>query len=191
MTKSDLNGLLRNILRDIEVELKDEFDRNFDRQSFFGEAWKRRKSPVKNGNRAILVDSGTLRRSLRTKRTAKGVSFDYNKDYASIHNEGGNIRVTKRMKRFFWAKYYEASGSFGRRKDGSLRRDRRTIRLVTEAEFWKLMALKPEGSEIRMPKRQFIGDHPKVDEAVKDIIRENVEQFIKDNFGDREEEIVL
>lgn len=191
MTKGEINGLLRNILRDIEVELTDEFNRNFDRQSFFGDAWKRRKSPIKNENRAILVDSGALRRSLRTKRTTNGVSFDYNKDYASIHNEGGGIRVTKRMKRFFWAKYYSASGSFGRRKDGSLRRDRRTIRLVTEAEFWKLMALKPEGSEIRIPKRQFIGDHPKVDESVKDIIRENVEEFLKENFGDREEEIVL
>lgn len=191
MTDRDITELLRHIFKDIEVELKEEFDSNFDRQSFFGEAWQRRKSPIKGDNRAILVNSGALRRSLRTKRIAGGVSFDYDKEYASIHNDGGNVKVTERMKRFFWAKYYETSGSFGRRRDGSLRRDKRTIRLVTEAEFWKLMALKPVGSAIKIPKRQFIGDHPKVDESVNAIIRENVEQFIKDNFGDIKEEIKI
>jgi hypothetical protein len=29
-------------------------------------------------------------------------------EYTQIHNEGGEIVVTEKMKAFFWAKYYEA-----------------------------------------------------------------------------------
>lgn len=36
--------------------------------------------------------------------------------YAEIHNEGGDIKVTARMKRFFWAKYREANGGAWTRK---------------------------------------------------------------------------
>ena len=184
MSKGDLNALLRKIFRDMEVEFTDEFDRNFERQSFFGEAWKRRRSPVKDRGRGLLIDSGGLRGSLRTKISRTGITFIYDKDYASIHNEGGEIRVTKRMKRFFWAKYYSTSGSFSRRKDGSLRRDQRNSRLTTEADFWRMMALKPEGSVIRIPRRQFIGNHPEIEKSAREIIIENTDAFLRDNFGD-------
>lgn len=190
MTRSDYRTLLRQILRDIQVELADEFDRNFERQGFFSESWKRRKGPLRQ-NGHILVDSGALRRSIRTKRSDTGVEFTSDLPYASIHNDGGSIKVTARMKRFFWARYYAASGSFGRRKDGSLRRDRRTVRLVSEAEFWKLMALKPVGSEIRIPKRQFIGNSPEVERSVTEIIEQNIEQYFNDNFDDEVTRIEL
>ena len=56
------------------------------------------------------------------------------------------IVVTTRMKKYFWHKYYEATGSFGRKKDGSRRNDKRTVQLSDEAEFWKFMALKKAGT---------------------------------------------
>ncbi len=31
-------------------------------------------------------------------------------DYAQVHNEGANIPVIPKMKKFFWAKHYEAGG---------------------------------------------------------------------------------
>ena len=46
--------IIKNILHDIQVELTDEFDQNFERQAFFSEAWQRRKSPIRNEGRAIL-----------------------------------------------------------------------------------------------------------------------------------------
>ena len=55
---------IKKILRDIQVELTDEFDRNFEREAFFSEAWERRRSPVR-ANEHLLVDSGTLRRSIQ------------------------------------------------------------------------------------------------------------------------------
>ena len=38
----NINKIIKNILRDIQVEMTDEFDQNFERQAFFSEAWQRR-----------------------------------------------------------------------------------------------------------------------------------------------------
>lgn len=42
----DMRKIIRRILKDIRVEMGDEFDRNFERQAFFSEAWQRRGSPT-------------------------------------------------------------------------------------------------------------------------------------------------
>lgn len=180
---NDFNRVLRNILRDIEVELKDEFDRNFGRQAFFTEAWARRKSPTRPGGH-ILVDTGRLRRSIRSEIRESSIVFSSDHPAAAIHNEGGEIKVTKKMKKYFWHRYYSATGSFGRRKDGSLRQDKRNSQLTTEAEFWRAMALMKEGSTIKIPKRQFLGYAPEVEQAVRGIIEENIEEYLREAFPD-------
>lgn len=175
---TDASEIIRRILRDIEVELGDEFDRNFERQGFFSEAWERRKSPFRPGG-ATLVDTGGLRKSIMTSKDANSITFRSDHPAAAIHNEGGEITVTPKMKRFFWAKYYEAEGAFGRRKrtNGSPRQDRKNIRLSTEAEFWRCMALMKVGSKIRIPQRRFLGNAPEVETAVREIIEENLDKF--------------
>ncbi|MBD5337694.1 MAG: phage morphogenesis protein [Bacteroides sp.] len=176
---------LKKVLRDIRVELTEEFDRNFEREAFFSEAWERRKSPTRpNGH--ILVDSGTLRRSIRSEIRESSIVFKSDLPYAAVHNEGGEIKVTERMKRFFWYKYYSTTGSFGRRKDGSLRRDKRNNRLTTEAEFWKCMAMMRVGSSIRIPRRRFLGNSPEVEQAVREIIEENITEFFNTDFDIKE-----
>lgn len=175
---------LKKVLRDIQVELTDEFDRNFEREAFFSEAWERRKSPTRpNGH--ILVDSGTLRRSIRSEIKESSIVFKSDLPYAAIHNEGGEIKVTERMKRFFWYKYHSATGSFGRRKDGTLRRDKRNNQLTTEAEFWKCMALMKVGASIKIPRRQFLGNSPEVEAAVREIIEENISEYFRTDFNIR------
>ena len=131
--------IMRKILRDIKVDLTDQFDRNFERESFFGEGWARRKSPTR-GEGHILVSSGALRRSITSRSDDTSITFYSSLPYAAIHNDGGEIKVTRRMKSFFWHKYYEAVGGFGRKKDGNLRNDKNNKRLSTEAEFYKAMA---------------------------------------------------
>ena len=168
--------IIKNILRDIQVEMADEFDKNFERQAFFTEAWQRRKSPTRPGGH-ILVDTGGLRRSITSHTTEKSVVFRSEHPVAAIHNEGGEIKVTAKMKKFFWHKYYETTGSFGRRKDGSLSKNKRTVQLSTEAEFWKFMALMKVGSTIKIPRRQFIGVAPEVENMVREIIEENLTEF--------------
>lgn len=169
--------VFRNRLRDIQVELGDEFDKNFERQGFFGQAWARRKSPVRSGG-AILVDTGGLRRSIRSEIRESSIIFVSEHPAAAIHNEGGEVKVTAKMKRYFWHKYYAASGAFGRKKDGSVRNDSRTRRLGSEADFWKAMALMKTGSTIKIPKRQFLGVSPEVEAAVREIIEENLNEYV-------------
>lgn len=178
---NDLAIVFRRILKDIQVDLKDEFDKNFERQGFFSEKWERRRSPLRAG-RATLVDTGGLRRSVKSRVTADGVTFYSTHPAADIHNEGGDIKVTARMKGYFWHRYYEAVGGFGRKKNGELRNDKRTRRLSGDAAFWKYMALMRVGSVIRIPKRQFLGAASEVEKAVTDIIKTRLSEYFNEDF---------
>lgn len=177
----DIQKIIRNILNDVRVELSDEFDRNFERQAFFNEAWQRRSSPTRPGG-SILIDTGKLRQSISSRTTDNSITFCSTLPYAAIHNEGDEIKVTARMKRFFWHKYNEATGSFGRKKNGERRNDKRTVQLSTEAEFWKHMALMKEGKSIKIPRRRFLGASPEVEQAVKDIIEENLTEYFEHEY---------
>ena len=159
--------------------MADEFDQNFEREAFFSEAWQRRRSPMRPDGH-ILVASGQLRRSIQSRTTENSITFFTTEPYAAIHNEGGEIVVTARMKKYFWHKYYEATGSFGRKKDGSRRNDKRTVQLSDEAEFWKFMALKKAGTTIKTPRRRFLGTSPEVEQAVRTIIEENLSGYIEE-----------
>ena len=202
----NVQKIIKYILRDIQVELTDEFDRNFERQAFFSEKWQRRKSPARNQGRAILTDTGRLRRSIQSRVADAHIEFFSTEPYAAIHNEGGEIVVTDRMKRFFRAKAYEAAGTFGRRskkhpprpsrREGVLRgqgaggkgplSDRQfwgwmhTAPLTPEAEFWCALAMKPAGSTIKIPRRRFLGTSPEVEKAVREIIDENITDLGQD-----------
>ena len=85
--------------------------------------------------------------------------------YAATHNDGEEIGVTERMKRFFWAKHLEHKERMGVE--------------APETEFWKRMALKKPGSHIKIPRRHFLGPDKAVDRTVNDIINNELENFIK------------
>lgn len=155
----ELRKVVRRILGDIRVELGDEFDQNFERQGFFAEKWQRRKSPIR-GDGHILVASGDLRKSIRSRSDDHSITFYSDLAYAGIHNEGGEIKVTARMKRFFWHKYYE-----------------------TKDEFWKAMALMKVGKTIKIPRRQFLGMAPEVETEVRKIIEDNLTQYFEHDFN--------
>ena len=159
MADGELRKVVRRILGDIRVELGDEFDQNFERQGFFAEKWQRRKSPIR-GDGNILVASGDLRKSIRSRSDESSITFYSDLAYAGIHNEGGEIKVTARMKRFFWHKYYE-----------------------TKDEFWKAMALMKVGKTIKIPRRQFLGMAPEVETEVRKIIEDNLTQYFEHDFN--------
>ena len=115
MSKNDLIHVFARILRDVQIELKDEFDRNFERQGFFSERWARRRSPLRPG-RATLVDtgglryfwarhyvavggfgrkkSGELRGDKRTRQLSSEASFW---KYMALMRVGSVIRIPKRQ----------------------------------------------------------------------------------------------
>ena len=179
-------AIFQSILRDIQVELGDEFDQNFERQAFFTQAWQRRKSPTRPGG-LILVDSGGLRQSIRSDIRDSSIVFLTDHPAAAIHNEGGEIKVTAKMKRFFRAKFYESQGGFGRKKgdpnrptlpDGAFYAWTSKMSLNTISEFWRIMALMKVGSTIKIPQRKILGTSPEVEKAVREIIEENLNEYI-------------
>ena len=171
--KQEAERLFGRILKDIQVELADEFDQNFEREAFFSEAWARRKSPVHGGRSGhLLVDTGALRGSIRSRIQGDSVFFSSDLPYAGIHNDGGDIIVTARMKRFFWAKFREANGgTWGRGGSGGV-----------EAEFWKMMALKKVGTTIQIPRRRFLGVNAEVEKIVTGIVEENLRNYFENEF---------
>lgn len=87
-TDKNTRAVIRRILSDIRVELGDEFDRNFERQAFFSDAWARRKIPTRPGG-TILVDTGTLRRSIRSRTTDDSITFYTDLPYAPSTTTAG------------------------------------------------------------------------------------------------------
>ena len=69
----DVKKVVARILKDIQVEMSDEFDKNFERQAFFSEKWQRRKSPIRDEGRAILTDTGALRKSIGSRTTENSI----------------------------------------------------------------------------------------------------------------------
>ena len=124
-----------------------------------------------------MIGSGALRRSIKTKSDDTSVEFYSTLPYAAIHNNGGQIRVTAAMKRFFWAKYYEVTGGFKRRKDGNLSGSMRQQVLSAEAAFYKALALKRTGSVIRIPRRRFLGSSPELERSVSEIVSHTLKEY--------------
>lgn len=186
-----VNRLIRVTLKDIKVEALDEFDRNFEREAFFNDKWARRKYND-DESRGLLIKTGNLRRSITGRITDRdSVVIETTQPYAKIHNEGGTITVTRKMKKYFWWKYITITVSkrmkagipityserFSRKKDGTLRNTKRNRELTEEAKFYRAMAMKKAGSKITIPKRQFIGNHPELEELLKEIFYNNAKNF--------------
>lgn len=186
-----INLLVRETLKDIRTEALEEFDRNFEREAFFNDKWARRKYND-DESRGLLIKTGNLRRSITGRITDRdSVVIETTQPYAKIHNEGGTITVTRKMKKYFWWKYITITGSkrmkagipityserFSRKKDGTLRNTKRNRELTEEAKFYRAMAMKKTGSKITIPKRQFIGNHPDLEKLLKEIFYNNAKNF--------------
>lgn len=181
-----VNQLIKETLKDIRTEALDEFDRNFEREAFFNEKWARRKFND-DRSRGLLVQTGNLRRSITGRITSRdSVVIETTEPYARIHNEGGTITVTRKMKSHFWKMYYTVTGgkaadgfsnNLQRKKNGAPRNNKRNRALTAEAEFYRRMAMKKAGSKITIPKRQFIGNHPDLEKLLKEIFYNNAKNF--------------
>lgn len=171
-----------DFLTDIRVNVMEEFDRNFERKAFFDQPWKNVKFPNRKGS--LMMRSGALRRSLKSNVQGNLIRFWSSQAYAGIHNDGGEITVTDKMKRFFWAMHYKALGGIRYNvKTKSAVFDKRGQRLSQEARMWKFMALKKAGGKIKIDARTFIGYHPRVDVMVKeaaDHYFKGLEMYIRD-----------
>lgn len=107
--------------------------------------------------------------------------------YAAIHNEGGTVhpKITPKMRRFAWAKYYELKD-----KQKGAQKPRKGQKNGTsqsagdhpdsgEAEKWKRLALtKKEALTINIPQRQFMGQSAELDAKISAYVEKEVLRII-------------
>lgn len=174
-------NFIKNILSDIRVDLTDEFDKNFERKAFFDKPWDSTKIPNRRGS--VMMRTGKLRRSVRSKQSNNDITWSSSLPYASLQNEGGEIIVTEKMKRFFWAMFYKATGAVSKTKKGDTRNNQRNKKLTEEAATWKALALQKVGAKMKVKQRQFIGEHPQVRQRIEHIVDLNMKELEKDIFN--------
>lgn len=167
----DFKTFLNHILTDTKVKLTEAFDRNFDRKAFFDDKWANTLIPNRRGS--LMMRTGTLRRSIRSNIEGTTLRWTSSVPYADIQNNGGEVEITTKMKRYFWAMYYKATGAAKGRKGATQKA------FSVEAEHWKALALKKVGDKLSIPKRQFIGDHPEVKRMIDEIVGYNLNEVFK------------
>lgn len=101
--------------------------------------------------------------------------------YARIHNEGGvinrKVTPTPKMKTFFWAKYFKATGI--KREDSREQKEGKAKAAGDDAEKWKRAALSKELSIKQvMPQRQFMGKGKEISEKIIEMARGELEKVL-------------
>jgi phage gpG-like protein len=167
--KATLKKLPKLVSNDVVNFTKD----NFRRQGFLGEAlerWPARKKKTKWGNtprnsgRAILVDSGKLRRANRiTQADWQAIVIANAMPYAKAHNNGLRVEVTQNVKAH---KRKLGKGIYSVKT----KKERKSIINVT-AHKRKV--------KMNLPKRQFIGDSPYLRRNIQRTIAIQIQKALK------------
>ena len=123
----------------------------------------------------LLSSRQILYKSIAYTPEQGAVTIYSNVKYAAIHNEGGTVvshpRITPKMRRFAWARYYESGGG----KKGHNGQE------TGDAAMWKALALTKKSTltiKSKIPKRQFMGSSRELNSAVEQIINTEVGKLI-------------
>lgn len=148
-----IEGELRKLPTKAAVKAERFFLRNFDLQGFQSdhglEKWDARKPDFTPG-RKIEVQTGKLRQGVQGSASGNLIKVQVTGPatrYADTQNFGADIPVTAQMKKYFWAMWYKTNNA-----------------------MWRNMALKKEGSVIKVKARKFIG-------PTEAVLRELMELF--------------
>lgn len=156
---SEIKQLKQQLLNDFAVIAEDEFDKNFERKAFFDQPWAARRAPDIG---SLLMRTGALRRSLTYDIRESSIVVSSSMPYAIIHNEGGQIPITARMRKFWMRKYIESG-----------KKDSRALAMAITKK-----------QHISIPKRQFVGAHPELTRQMQKSaelrITKWAERYIKD-----------
>lgn len=161
LLQKEFKALFKALPAELSFLAAEFFDNSFRLQGFLDASlkpWAPRKAEA--GGRAILISTGALRGSVYANPSgsiARVTAGNSKVPYAKIHNEGGTIPVTVKMKKFFWAKFKE-----------------------TKAEGWRALAL---SKSITIPARQFMGDSKALDEKIGKHIDDKLNEIFDKTFN--------
>lgn len=168
------------IHRDLPIKLGNiavaAFKRNFQDEGFFGSKWKdvqrHRIGMGADAHRKILTGTGDLGRSIQYIVADAMVTVISDLVYSRLHNDGGttNPKVTDKMRKFAWAKFFENGGGNGKKADD----------LTEEALKWRNIAItKKDVLTVKIPKRQFMGEHGELDTLLREKIQQELDKLMK------------
>ncbi len=145
----------------IGIEATKHFKKNFFDEGFDGKKWDSRKSKRLGGTNGqkVLSLSGELAESITYRIDGSTIIIYTDKKYAEIHNKGGKITVTDKMRRFFWFKNKEA------KEAGA----------DDVAEMYKAMAL---SKEITIKQRKFMGESKELITIISNRIQKDLKRIL-------------
>ncbi len=171
-----LEQYLGNLARHAAKIAHTHYSNRFIDQNWDGVPWRGRRAADRGKQRAILIKDGNLRDSIRFTSVGNVAIINTDAAYAQIHNEGGEITVTVKMQKYFWAMYYQAKDKIQTKKDGTERKNKANAAANEDMDTWKWLALKKVGEKITIPKRQFMDIPGSVPSAA---LRDDINDFVK------------
>lgn len=167
------------------------YKENFRRSGFVNgglQPWSITKRQLSGGksamsNKGPLLQSGRLMRGVRNSVSDYRVKVLNDVPYAATHNWGGIVRprVTPKMRGYAWFMYYKLTGRSPSIK-GATKSSKKghKFKESTEAKMWERLALtKKKKLQIRIPKRQFIGQSRELDTSLQTELEKRLEAILK------------
>lgn len=148
-----------NVVEDIGNAVVNNALENFEKQAYSNNPWPKRKGK-QDSSRALLVKSGTLRRSIRViSSSPTSVIVGSDVPYARVHNDGGTINQKARSETFVRNRY--ARG----KKKGFFKKG------TTPGQGFSFKA-----SSYNMPQRRFLGVNVQLYKEIRTIIKTEFEK---------------
>lgn len=147
------------------------------------EYWRPRKAYSKwgktprNKGRALLVDTGRLRRSIRVmNKTTTSVTIGSDVPYAKAHNEGYKGNVSQQAKAHSRRKFGKEKRGTGTYSIKTQKENQRTHKIVTGT-----IEVKAHSRTIKqnIPRRRFIGQSPYLDKQIIRIIGAEIAKALR------------
>lgn len=192
--RAELDSLMRSRMPVIAGRMaKDHFQENFRKGGFVNgglHPWQESKRLSAGGSGAasrygtLLSGRNHLFSSISYTPGEYRVRVADDVAYAPIHNWGGITApaVTDRMRRFAWAKFYEASGKARKAATGRGNTRKRGDAEMPEnpqAQFWKRLALTKKAKlSVKVPQRQFIGESRELTEAISTRTEQEIRKIL-------------
>lgn len=136
------------LARGLALLMEQETAHAFRTKQWGGRAWK-----PSNLSANLLINSSMLRNSIHHTAVGNQVEVTSPLPYANIHNQGGRIPITTKMRGFFWAKFKE-----------------------TKDPIWRAFALTKK-PHIDIPQRQFTGISEYTDQAFDQLVEQTLAQL--------------
>jgi phage gpG-like protein len=150
-----------------------------ERQGFLDttiDGWAENKTGIiKKAGGKMLIEKGNLLRGITQQVNGTKVMvyvIGVAAKYAEIHNTGGIITVTPKMRKFFWAKYYENSKKIVTLQNGKL--STKSVAINQIAEYYKNLAL---AKTLVIPKRRYIGNSATLNHEINNYLYDNLDKI--------------